>query len=291
MADSIQTHSEHAKLEAEVHHLRRLTQSSRYTGLATEDKSRLDTQLKECEEKAARKKEELAEHIARFMESDTWPVVNQPGSATGTDTLKIVEIVKSVAEWRDTVTTLNDSVGVIVGVKNANTESEADFAMDVDDNGKPDNGPLAKRRRTSRGPGESSDGQFRVAAEAIQQDIANLRDMLAILEGRLSDLENDGTQQHRELMDEIEARIDSKLDTGNPSAEESAARQQASEKLNEVEQNLIATGAQVDEIAVEVASLITRTSSIDTEVGRLKHELRQLTAENTLVGSLVHCIW
>lgn len=290
MSDSIQTRSEHAKLEAEVRNLRRLTQSSRYSGLEEEDKARLNERLKDCETRTARKKEELSDHIARLMEAESWPVVKQEGGqVTETEAgneLKYFEMAQAVAELRATVTKMNDAINMFIRARNSNAEGEIDMAMDVDGDEKLDNARPTKRRRTSQGA-ESSDEQSRDASDIIQREVTVLRDKLVMLEGRLSDLENDRIQQNRELMDEIEARIQSRLedlDTGKPSATDSAALQQASDRLFEVEQHVNATGAQVDEIAVEIGSLITRSSSTEAEIARLRQELIELSAENTTVN-------
>jgi hypothetical protein len=229
----------------------------------------------------------LEDHIARLLETDTWPVVHRQGGdeiEPGTE-MKYYEMAKAVADLMRTITTMNDLLNEYVRARNA--IAEVDVAMEVDEYGGMDGTRPIKRRRTMEGAEELNDERSANTSVIIQQEIAALRETLITLEGRLSDFENDRTQQNGVLMEHIESRIESSLedfDIGKPSAKDSAALQITSDRLNEMDQDVNATGAQVDVIAVEIGNLITQSTSTETDIARLRQELQELTVENAAVS-------
>jgi myosin heavy subunit len=289
MSDSIQARSDYIKVEAEIQKCRTITQSSRFALIPEADQTRMSSHITSLERQLDEKKDELATHIARLVESDSWPVTIDGGLEAAS---KYEQIVESVEELRDTVKAMDEALVVIVSDQQERIQADQKdgVAMDVDGEGEKLSEVIPwKRIRPSTDLDEAPERNSRDMDGPMQRELEAIQETLLTLEGRVDELENEMTQQHRELMDEVNYRMETKLEVvtgvlGGTSLGTTSGALQASNKLLEVEENVQATGMQVGEIAGEVANLITWSSSMDEERARQNAELEQLQAENTEVG-------
>lgn len=262
MAECLQSRSDYAKLEEEVGNQRRLMQSSRYSLLSEEDRQRSRVRLAELESRRDARKEKVDDVIARLVDSNSWPIGPQSEVEEGTEE-KYREMIKYAEELRTTATEMNSMLNDIR--KPDHPVGGVDGSpMDIDQSGGPSR-PL-KRRRVSEA-GESGRRPTGEEAESMHDKLLNI-------EGRLSNLLNDLNAQDTDLMDQLDERMELKLEEllrADPSLAVPPPNPHA-EKLFEIDQNIALTGEQVGELAEEVANIVIRSNAVEMEMEALKFE-------------------
>lgn len=275
-SDSTKHRTEHVKLESELRFKRQLKESSGFANLSEDDQLLLTTEISDLERQCESKKQELNTTIAKLMETNYWPVL-QPPDINGAEK-KYQDLKNVVAELKDAVTKVNGDLEFISANLNLGRTSgaQSEQAMDVD------------RRPTKRRRVDDNEeiGVFSSNGQGYTtEEFENIRDSVVNLERRLSDLHNDLTQRDGDMMDEITEAIDAKWeDAGPPQVSQGDSKVGDSGKLQQVEDSLTSTGADVGALAEEVGKLMVREPELAAEMQQLKEENARIRSNCASVG-------
>ncbi|KAG1827270.1 uncharacterized protein BJ212DRAFT_1474438 [Suillus subaureus] len=241
--------------------LNKLGESSRMADVSNA-RARAQTELR-CEAK----KNEISDSIQKLTASDFWPALKPPDLQSVE--AKFVGMKQQISELKDSVSELSTSFSALLRLKDPGTASRS---------GEP---PLKKRRLGGENPtAGSSEVTFSLSAlDGIQARLSGVN-------SQLLDLQNDVLQRNTIMGDEIESRINARLeeveifpdeDDMNPSsAVVTAVVQAETAKALDI---INMTGQQLGEVAQEVGNLMIQSKGTDDEATRLRQENEQLKTE------------
>lgn len=244
--------------------LNKLGESSRMGNLSN-DRARAQTELR-CETK----KNEISDSIQKLTASDFWPALKPPDLQSVE--AKFFGMKQQISELHNSVGELSTSFSVLLRLKDPGTAGEP---------------PLKKRRLEGDDAAGPSEATFSLSA------LDGIQARLSGVDSQLLDLQNDILQRNMIVGDEIESRIDARLeeveifpdeDDINPSPDIVTAAVQAEtvKALNSIN----STGQQLGELAQEVANLMMQSKGTDDEAMRLRQENDQLKTEIIKLKSL-----
>ncbi|KAH9951893.1 hypothetical protein B0H21DRAFT_705064 [Amylocystis lapponica] len=294
MSEAVVTRSEHLRLQKELQSYQRLTQSRRFVEIPEEARVQMDAQsadvMRQCEEK----KQALNAIVAQLTGADVWPA--EPLGQRILDGSP-AEMKASIIELKANVQHIFDALRKAAPTVGSDTK----LVDTMDPQLSPHQGPPAKRRRLSPALNQlslavSSGDKAQLGSNALDE----VMDLLRKFESRLSDLENDMIQHDNDLLEEVEGRIQNKLEGlqsdhslpllsssepgGQIQAVVAAEQQPALDvpqgrKLEEFRQEVDTLGEQVGELAQEVANLILEMRAKDEEAQRLRQDNELLMQE------------
>ncbi|TFK54857.1 hypothetical protein OE88DRAFT_968211 [Heliocybe sulcata] len=266
MADCIVARTDHAKLQRELSQYEALLQSWRFSSLADGDKDRLRAQVTEVRDRCATKKADLNELIKSLINADYWPA---PKDTPGLDKVRkeVAELKELCASvQKDVMEVLAKQAQINLAATSASVTVDNSSSMDVDGDNSQHKG---KRRRLSEG---GRDDRPTFVSRRVHEQVR-------WLEERLADLENILIQRDGEVLDELDIRVEAKVEEMKQCRSEFAeservkAHEALGENIESLEKNLNTTGDEVGQLAEEIATLIT-------ESGELKKENEWLRGEN-----------
>lgn len=229
--------------------------------LPNEDKQTLSAELTKLESRREETKKVLDEKISRLVKSNSWPISPRTEAEEG-ELDRHQEMVKYVEELKDTATEMNRVLNDIRGRKFP-AERERTTPTDVGltvDSARP-----LKRRRLS------DNEQPATTTATDEMDV--LRDKLLDLEARFSSFENDLTEHNQELMQEVKAYIEGKVEEiASPAKDVSA--DDPNDSHDRVYQEINRMGGEVVELAEEMGALLLRTNAQETETTILQREIK-----------------
>jgi hypothetical protein len=244
-------------------------QSVGYANTNEDDKTLINARVSELEEQCKDKKQEFNTMIVKLMETNFWPVLQAPDMSGAEE--KYQDLKKVVTELKDVVTKINGDLQLIVADQNLDRKSG-----DLDEQAMDGSRRPAKRRRVDDNEeiGVFQDGY-------TSEEFENIRDGLANLERRLSDVSNDMTQRDADMMDQIVDVVDAKWEDAGPplSGVDDLG------KLQEVQNNLNSTEADVGMLADEIGKLMIREPELTAEIQQLKEENAKVREECASVSS------
>lgn len=274
MFGSITARHDFTKIERDLESIRLLSQSSCIIGLPTEERARIDNQRTALESQLEMKRKEIGDIIQRLMATEFWPVLRMPDLQNLEKTF--AEVKKHVFELRHSMEELHSKCKELVGIHDSSATDEPP----------PGDERPKKRRRTGEGqdlPQDSTSPSFSAV------ELGAFHDKLDELRRCVSDLENDVYQRYEITRDEVELRIDERLqEDGVLSSLEKQILQVDIEAAVDIRnsaliQNIQRTEAEVGELAQEVASLITqhhnlaqRCSNFEVQNERLKDVIAEV---------------
>jgi chromosome segregation ATPase len=268
VSDCLNARAEHSKLEDEYQRLRRLRQSSRHADLSEPARSALEVQLADCEVNREQKKSEAASAFALLAESDLWPVLSPQQPEARAALARYHALVETVGQLQATMTKLDQSIkSHIIEKHQGGTSGDPE-----DISTRP-----TKRRKTLETDlsGISSSGD-------TAEEIEDLEDRVVSLEGQLSNLVNSMTQRQNDLLDEIQAMLETKFDEMDFQPRQGELSGNV-EKLAELEREITTVGVLVEEFAKDIENFKRRSSSQEVELTRLKERVQHLEALDTEV--------
>lgn len=238
--------------------LNKLGESSRM-GNISNARARAQTELR-CEAK----KNEISDSIQKLTASEFWPALKPPDLQSVE--AKFFGMKQQISGLKDSVGELSTSFSTLLRLK------------DASGSGQP---PLKKRRLEGEAAtAGSSEVTFSLSA------LDDIQARLSGVDSQLLDLQNDILQRDTIVGDEIESRIDARLeevkifsdedDVNPPSAVVTALVQAETAKALDM---INITGQQLGEVAQEVANLMIQSKGTDDEATRLRLENEQLKTE------------
>lgn len=237
--------------------LNKLSESARM-GNISNARARAQTESR-CEAK----KNEISDSIQKLSTSDFWPALKPPDLQSVE--AKFFDMKQQISELKNSVGELSTSFSALLRLKDPGTAGEP---------------PLKKRRLEGEGTTGSNEVTFSLNA------LDDIQARLSGVDSQLLDLQNDILQRNAIVGDEIDSRIDARLeeveifpdeDDMNPSpAVVTAVVQAETTKALDI---INTTGQQLGEVAQEVANLMMQSKDTDDEAVRLRQENDQLKTE------------
>jgi regulator of replication initiation timing len=275
MFTSINVHQQYSEADQKLRSWRKLCASSRKASLSTEDEARMAAKTLDMETACENKKKEIFDVITKLTASDYWPAVKPPDLQSLE--AKFSSMKNYVSELRDSVNDLNTNFFALLKSK------DKDSGATANDSGEP---PL-KRRRLEGEDATADTGEITLPSDALEE----FEERLTSVASQLSDLRNDIYQRDAIMEDEIETRIDARLEEVdifsdedmNPSSDMVTAAVQA-ETAKGLEMVRV-TNEQLGEVVQEVANLMVQSKGNDDEATRVRQENERLKAEIAQVRS------
>lgn len=289
LTDATIARGEHLKLTQEMEKYQRLIQSARYSSISDEDQERLNVRMSEVTGRLDAKKDELNSLLPRLIEADFWgATVHSPPKL---DEFR-KEVQNIVADLRKNMEKLHEQYEEL---RTKGLTSSAGEHMDIDASMQGDEGPPAKRRRLSTGGTPSVPSNEVIKRDGTQHaDAHDLDERLKEVEDRITELEISGIERDNTLLEEVEDivrhRIDEeqgRLKIDAPAAKDPAAVAPQPQpplldpRIERIERELKKTGNEVEELAIEVAGLITHMAQREekhAEMAKANQELRERVA-------------
>lgn len=276
MFTSINVHQQYSEAEQKLRSWRQLGSSSHKANLSTEDEARMTAKTRSLEIMCDAKKKEIFEVIQKLTASDYWPAIKPP-DLQSLET-KFLGMKQYLSKLRDSVNDLNTNFSALLKSK------DKDSGTASKDSGEP---PL-KRRRLEGEDATADTSETTSSSGALE----GIQERLTCVARQLSDLQNDIYQRDTIMEDEIEARIDARLEEVdifpdevdmNPTADVVAAAVQA--ETAKGLKMIRGTSEQLREVSLEVVSLMAQSKGTDDEATRVRQENEQLKVEIAKVSS------
>ncbi|KAL4067642.1 hypothetical protein V8B97DRAFT_1688927 [Scleroderma yunnanense] len=282
MFASITSRRDFRKIEKDLESIRLLGQSSRVADLPEEDKARIGAQKIALELQLETKRKEVNDITHRLMGTEFWPAIK----ATELQNLErtFSDVKKHVSEVKSSLEDLQSSCNVLLKTHGIAAGDTSEASHDTER-------PLKRRRMSEQpeAPSHDTDGD----ASHSSSELETFRAKLTGLNRQVSDLENHINQRHQIIYDEVELRINERLEEEgffSPVEEIQVPRADIEAVVDShnsvLVQNIQTTESEIGQLAEEVAALITqrhelekRCSSVETENAELKSAVGELTAK------------
>ncbi|KZT68158.1 hypothetical protein DAEQUDRAFT_766544 [Daedalea quercina L-15889] len=283
LTDATIARAEHMRLTQEVEKYQRMVRSARYSSISEEDQARLNAQLSDVTGRLNAKKEELNAVLPRLIDADFWgATVNSPPKL---DEFR-KEVQNVIAELSKNIQRLYDQYEEL----RTNGINASGTPMAVDTPGlQAHEGPPAKRRRLSSGETTLAiNGDDQKLHGIPSGEIGEIRDRVLEMEGRVADLENEIVERDHNLLEEVEDLVAQRMEEEQRKPKTEARPKSPAPvsqpplptpNIKRIEDELATTGNQVEELANEVANLITQMAARDQEHAQLAKE-NQLLREH-----------
>lgn len=307
LADAVNMRVDYVRLEREVLSFKQMYNSKRLVDISEETRERLSKQLAELEAQWDKKRLELNSAVFRLIDAEYWPVVSQPLDPMSPDE-RFRAMRETVWELRDKVKELSETMKQVNERLEASKPVPPPTASTVAEAG----GPPLKRRKVSvpEEEGEvpstaepSSSTSVPVHASLDAEQLNTITEQFASLETRVEDLENELIQTDRNVLEQLEEKLEERLGQLNlrdgQSAEGSGARaeappdtgQQDAKQLAALQTIVSGVSNDIEELAGEVANMISNSGGIEDQVQRLtkeNEEMRKQIAKVSEGGSSQH---
>lgn len=335
LADAVQVRTQHVELERELGQLKSLLTSRQYASLSEAAREKLEKQIKATEERHTEKRLELNDLVYKLVDSDfwdasmTWPGIDEDmvkadkkgkgkereprwdrqelreSSAEG----RFKELRTVVWQVRDGVNDLYKIVGELRSNPGIEGQRPAkrrrmDESFTVDE---PVVSIPASTSTLATQPSPSSHLlSFAKSLPTPPMDFDSIINRLTRIDDRVSDLENTMVQLDSEALNELETRMEERLQElslgGNGSedkmtvdgeapdtGQEKAGERKLTivERMRDVEREIDHAGLDISGLAVEIAEIITKAQATDDEVVKLKKENEEMKGRIAVVSSLL----
>ncbi|CCM02075.1 uncharacterized protein FIBRA_04152 [Fibroporia radiculosa] len=280
LSEAVVAYGDFARLQKEAEQRDRLSQAWRSAGLSEDNKARLSILASDTALKRDARKAELNKIHARLVDTDFWPT-NEKSPPSLADSHKdmhatIAELKGSVANLHQLLEQIRAEIPKSLDIK----PTPVDIPAGGSDATRP-----AKRRRVSVSEDDAILQQVdQKQTSNAEQATDELRDRLLLLEQQLSEIQNEIAEHDNDLLYSMEEMLQSRLETGN-NISEGAQASTRDERIGPPDkahgnehlgQELDILGGQVEELAVEVANIITRMNASDSEYAKLRTENEHL---------------
>lgn len=283
MADATQEYMDLGKLEKDVESRRRQVQSPTFNTLPSVVRDAFQTSLTNATASCERKKASLNKALSKLSETDFWPSV--PAQNVGDMEAKLKEAKTMLGGLADSVGQLYKRIESLYERRGRSSAGSSEGVTVASASGDGDTTTThAKKRRRLSVDGSDS------AAVDMREDVESIRDAIHEIEDRLQEMENDLTQHSGNIMEQLEAKIDEKIEEIAQNADISALvgdhklGPQTAETIQTFHENFAQADREIAELAQEVADLIPQLDTLQRENDLSKQEE---AAEKELLEQLV----
>jgi len=268
MADATQEYMDLGKLEKDVESRLRQVQSPAFDSLPSEIRDAFHAGLANATAACERKKASLNKAISKLSETDFWPSI--PSENVGDIEAKLKEAKTMLGGLADSVGQLYKRIESLyeqrTGLPSAGPSS-ADEGATAAAGGDGDT-RTKKRPRLSVDDGDSAD---------MCEDVESIRDTIREIEDRLQEMENDIAQHSGNIMEQLEAKVEEKIEEIARSADISALAgdqlgPQTAKTIQTFHENFAQADREIAELAQEVAYLIPQLDALQREKDLSKQE-------------------
>jgi hypothetical protein len=270
MADATQEYMDLGKLEQDVHARRRQVQSPAFDTLPSDIKDTFRTGLANAEA-VLNKKISLNSAISRLSETDFWPSI--PSQKVGDMEVKLKEAKTMLGGLADSVGQLYKRIESLYEQRSGRTGTSPPGA---DEGGAAAGGSggdthAKKRRRLS------VDGSDDTIPSGVREDIDSMKDTIREIEDRLGELENDMTQHSSNIMEQIEIRLEEKIEEIARSTEiatlvDAQLRTRTAQTIQAFDESFSQADREITELAQEMADLMPRLDTLQRDNDLFKKE-------------------
>jgi phage shock protein A len=301
MADATQEYMDLGKLEKDVESRRRQVQSPAFNTLPSVVRDAFQASLANATATYERKKASLNKALNKLSETDFWPSI--PAQSVGDMEVKLKEAKTMLGGLADSVSQLYKRIESLyerrTGRSGAGPSESATVASASDDGDTTTTTHTKKRRRLSV---DDSD----TAAVDMREDVESIGDAIREIEDRLQEMENDLTQHSGNMMEQLEAKMDEKIEEIARTADISALvgdhklGPQTAETIQTFQENFAQADREIAELAQEVADLIPQLDTLQRENDISKQEeaaekelLEQVRIHSCSLGDVAYssCSW
>jgi phage shock protein A len=274
MADATQEYMDLGKLEKDVESRRRQVQSPAFDTLPSEIRDAFHAGLANATAAYERKKASLNKAISKLSETDFWPSI--PSQNVGDMEAKLKEAKTMLGGLADSVGQLYKRIESLYEQRTGRPgtgPSTADEVATTAAAGGDGDTRTKKRPRLSLegGDADSPDTDMR-------EDVESIRDTIREVEDRLQEMENDIAQHSGNIVEQLEAKVDEKIEEIARSADISALvggdrlGPQTAKTIQTFHENFAQADREIAELAQEVADLIPQLDALQRENDLSKQE-------------------
>jgi DNA repair exonuclease SbcCD ATPase subunit len=272
MADATQEYMDLGKLEKDVESRRRQVQLPAFNSLPSVVRDAFQASLVNATATCERKKASLNKALGKLSETDFWPSV--PAQNVGDMEARLKEAKTMLGGLADNVGQLYKRIESMherrTGRSSAGLSEGATVASA---SGEGDTTHTKKRRRLSV---DGSD--IEMTSPDMREDVESIRDTISEIEDRLHEMENDMTQHSRHIMEQLEAKMDEKIEEIARTADISALvgdnqlGPQTAETIKTFHENFAQADREIAELSQEVAELLPQLDTLQRENNLSKQE-------------------
>jgi phage shock protein A len=285
MADATQEYMDLGKLEKDVESRRRQVQSPAFDSLPSAIRDAFQASLANATATCERKKASLNKALSKLSETDFWP--STPAQNVGDMEAKLKEAKTILGGLADSVSQLYKRIENLYEQRTSRSSAGPSEGTTVASaSGDGDTTHAKKRRRLSVDGSDAAGGDMR-------EDVESIRDTIREIEDRLQEMENDLSQHSGNIMEQLEAKMDEKIEEIARTADISALvgdhklGPQTAATIQKFHENYAQADREIAELAQEVADLIPQLDTLQRENGISKQEE---AAEKELLEQVrVHC--
>jgi chromosome segregation ATPase len=262
------------KVEEDIANCLHLMETLRMPSLPDQDKHALSEELTKLESRREEIKKSLEEKISHLAKSNSWPIHPRTEAEEG-EVEKYQEMVKYVEELKNTATEMNR---VLNDIREHKTTVQREHATPMDVDLPAGSTRPLKRRRLS--------DTEQLSPTIPTDEVDALRDTFLDLEARFSAFENDLTEHNQELMQEVKAYIEAKVEEIAAVVKDTSTGDSSdSDPYDKADQEIKRMGGEVVELAEEMGALLLRANGQETETATLQREINESKQEYISVGS------
>lgn len=272
MADATQEFMDLGKLEKDVQSRRRQIQSPAFDTLPSDIKAAFQTGLANTEAKYDKQKASLNSAINRLSETDFWPSVSSQ---------KVGDMEAKLKEAKTMLGGLADSVGQlykrIEGLYHRRSDHPGMDPSGAEDDamvvGSSDGDTRSKKRQRLSVDGGGDD----TIPSSVREDVESIRDTIREIEDRLGDVENDMAQQSSNIVEQLEVKLEEKIEEIARSADianlvDVQLNARAEQTIQAFNESFARADRDITELAQEMAELIPRLNTIQGDNDLFKQE-------------------
>ena len=272
MADATQEFMDLGKLEKDVQSRRRQIQSPAFDTLPSDIKAAFRTGLANTEAKYDKQKASLNDAINRLSETDFWPPI--PSQKVGDMEAKLKEAKTMLGGLADSVGQLYKRIEGLYHRRSdrpgMDPSGAEDDAMVV---GSSDGDTRSKKRQRLSVDGGGDD----TIPSSVREDVESIRDTIREIEDRLGDVENDMAQQSSNIVEQLEVKLEEKIEEIARSADianlvDVQLNARAEQTIQAFNESFARADRDITELAQEMAELIPRLNTIQGDNDLFKQE-------------------
>ena len=281
IADATQEYMDLGKLGQDVESRRRQVQLPAFDNLPSEIKDAFQLGLTNAIATYEKKKVSLNNAISKVSEVDFWPTV--PAQRVGDMEVKLKEAKTMLGGLADSVGQLYKRIESVYGQRPGRpgpTPSRSDegttTAASASDDA--DNTRAKKRRRLSiDGNDTTAAGAAATTSPDVREDVESIRDTIHEIEDRLQEVENDMAQHSHHIMEQLETKVDEKIEEIARSDDIATLVQarlgpRTTQTIQAFDESFAQADREITELAQEMAALIPQLDMLQRDNNLFKEE-------------------
>lgn len=270
MADATKEFMELEKLEQDVQSRRRHVQTSAFAALPSDIRTSFQTGLANAESAYEKKKDSYNGVINTLSETTFWPAV--PSQKVGELETKLKEAKTMLGGLADDVGQLYKKIEGLYEDRGRTNAKRPGVNEDVSTAGSGDGAVHTKKRRRL-----SINGSDDATPSAIREDVESIKNTIREIEDHLHEVENDVAQHSCHIMDQLEVKIEEKIEDIARNADISSLAEvrlgpQTAKTIQAFSESFAHADREIGELAQEVAELIPKLESLKRDNDLFKQE-------------------